>query len=439
MLPTRTHDDIRRFFPALEQSEIVFLDNAGGSQMPGVVADAMNHYLRHRFVQTGADYATSREATATVARAHEFLRVFTNAGPGSAGHRDGARDGTGEAIIGASTSALCRMLADCYAEVLTPGGEIVVCETAHESNLGPWARLERFGHTVRVWRVDPATGEAPLGSLLGLLTPKTRIVAFPQVSNILGEIVDVPGIVRAIRGSCGPADADPNKGGPRIVVDGVAAAPHRAIDAAALGCDYYVYSTYKVFGPHAAAMFARRDALAALTGPNHAFIPKDEHPRKFELGGANHESCAGILALDDYLRDLLGRPRLPDPLNPAHAFDRRVVTDGFAAMESLESVLQDQFMGWLRSQSRLRVVGPARSDASRVCTISFVHESRPSKQIAQAANAAGLGIRYGNFYAVRLCRALGLDLADGVVRVSFAHYNSPREVDRLIAGLHAII
>ena len=108
-------------------------------------------------------------------------------------------------------------------------------------------------------------------------------------------------------------------------------------------------------------------------------------------------------------------------------------------MESIENQLQAQFMSWLTTHPRLRVIGPARADASRVCTISFVHERLSSKAIAQAANAQGLGLRYGNFYAYRLCESLGLSPADGVVRVSLAHYNTPDEVDRLIRTLEQIV
>jgi cysteine desulfurase family protein (TIGR01976 family) len=425
---TLTHAEVRRHFPALHASaphaSTVYLDNAGGSQVPDVVADAMHRYLTSTYVQLGADYDVSRASSATVARAHQFLKVLMNCP--SHGLSQGASHG--EVIIGGSTSTLCRMLADCYADSLAPGSEIIVCDTGHESNIGPWARLAKFGHTIKHWKVDPTTGHASLDDLKALLTTKTRIVAFPQVSNILGDIIDPAPIVKLAHAA-----------GARVIVDGVAYAPHRAIDVAAWGCDFYVYSTYKVFGPHAAVMYASNDALAELTGPNHFFIPRTEWPRKFELGGANHESCAGILALDHYLRDITRTPRLNDLLDPANGFDRAVVTNAFDVMERLETPLQEQFMRWVTAQPQLRVVGPAHAHASRVCTISFVHKSKSSKQIAQAANARGFGLRFGNFYAYRLCQTLGFDTADGVVRVSLAHYNTHDEIDRLIACLQSLI
>jgi selenocysteine lyase/cysteine desulfurase len=327
------------------------------------------------------------------------------------------------------------MLADCYSEILKPGDEIVVCETAHESNVGPWIRLAKFGIVVKTWKIggasmfgeaaESAGGEARLRALRSLLGDRTRIVAFPQVSNILGEIVDVPTITRMA-----------HEVGARVVVDGVAFAPHRVIDVAAWDVDWYVYSMYKVFGPHAAAMYGRADAMAELTGPNHYFIPRGETPRKFELGGANHESCAAICGLETYLTHAAkawgGVPHPPSP--------RAIVERAFHGFEVIENSLQQHFMEWLAKQAGVRIVGPAHAEPSRVCTISFVStRGIASGTIARHCNAKGLGVRYGNFYAYRLCQALGLDPADGVVRVSFAHYNTHEEVDRLIAALAEVI
>ncbi len=422
--PARTNP-FRAFFPALA-SEAVFLDNAGGSQLPGAVIDAMHRYLTTSFVQTGADYAASKAATATVKQAHEYLKTLMGVSHAAS---------TGEVIIGASTSQLCRMLADCYADVLSPGDEVILCETAHESNVGPWMRLAKQGVTIRTWKiggasmfgevVESAGGPSRMKALKDLITSRTKLIAFPQVSNILGEIVDVPAIIKLA-----------HEAGARVVVDGVAYAPHRAIDVSAWDVDWYVYSTYKVFGPHAAAMYGKADAMAELTGPNHYFIPRTEVPRKFELGGANHESCAAIAALETYLTQAAkawgGVPHPPEP--------RAIVERAFHAFEVIENDLQRHFMQWLLAQPNLRVVGPANDHPSRVCTISFVStRGVSSKAIAQHCNAKGLGIRYGNFYAYRLCEALGLNPADGVVRASFAHYNTHEEVDRLIAALAEII
>jgi cysteine desulfurase family protein (TIGR01976 family) len=350
----------------------------------------------------------SRRATATVEAAHAFARTFVNAR-------------RGHAMIGSSSTVLLNMLAACYGQVLAPGSEIILAETGHEANLGPWKRLEKLGMTIRWWRLDPDLMVCPLDALDELLNDNTALVALPHVSNLLGGIVDLPVIVRKVH------DA-----GARVVADGVAYAPHRAIDVDAWDVDWYVYSTYKVYGPHMAVLYGRDDALAELPGPNHFFVPRDDLPYQFEPGGPSHEGCAGLLALGDYLKLLAGA-------DEAAPCDRAVVTRAFAAMEDLERPLIDRLLGYLAAKPGVRVVGPPEPGPARVGTISFVHESKPSREIAAALDRTEIAVRHGHMYAWHLCQALGLDLEDGVLRVSFVHYNTLDEIERLIAALEQIL
>lgn len=398
-------DQIRARFPALDQ-DTLFLENAGGSQVPADVVEAMTAYLSRTYVQLGAPYALSQHCTRIVADAHEDVRVLMNA------------TDVGQVVLGHSSSALFRMLADCYAPIIEPGDEIVVHEAGHEANIGPWLRLEERGARIRWWRVDPETGASSLEALREVLSPRTRLVAVTHVSNLLGEIVDVAAVTAAAHAV-----------GARVVVDGVAYAPHRAIDVAALGVDWYGYSAYKVYGPHVGALFGRTEAFAELVGPNHFFVPRDEVPYKFELGGVAHESCAGLLALRAYLQFLAGR----------EVYDRRTVTEAFAVMEALERPLQARLVAYLEAHPRVRIVGPAHADAGRVATVSFVHAEASSASISHVANERQIGIRFGHMYAHRLCTALGLDPEDGVVRVSCVHYNTPQEIERLIEVIDPVL
>ncbi len=418
---------LRACFPALATSSTVFLDNAGGSQLPVCVIEAMSAYLRSSYAQLGGTYPESLAARRTVDAAHETVKAIVYA------------HGAGEVVLGASTSVLCNMLAQCYADALADDpdrNEIIVSTVGHESDVGPWLRLARRGFRVHPWRLDPATGTQRLEDLVPLLTNRTRVVAFPQVSNILGEIVDVAGVVRAVKGRAGQRA--------RVVVDGVAFAPHRVMDVAAWGCDWYAYSTYKVYGPHLAALFGRTEAMDELTGPNHDFIDRKAHPYKFELGGASHEACAGVAALNDYLRETAQDATQPQGreedteargLAARGAPDRATVVRAFETFTALELPLQARLLEWLNAQPRVRVWGPRHAGPGRVSTVSFTVEGRRSRDIALALNARGLGVRFGHFYSKRLCEELGLDAADGVVRVSLVHYNTPDEVERVIEAV----
>jgi cysteine desulfurase family protein (TIGR01976 family) len=398
---------IRDRFPALA-GDAVFLENAGGSQVPAVVADAIRDYMLSSYVQLGAGYPLSQRSTAVVDEAHEFVRLLMHGGDG-------------EVILGPSTSALLRMLANCYRDNLTAPRAIVVAETGHEANVGPWKSLQRSGIELRWWKMDPATCRCPLEALDGLLDERVALVAFPHVSNLLGDIVDVAAVT-----------AKAHAAGARVVVDGVAYAPHRAMDVTAWNVDWYAYSTYKVYGPHMAALWGRRDALAELRGPNHFFVADDEVPYKFELGGVSHEGCAGILGLRDYLGFLAG-------VGDDSPLDRAAVVRAFSLMTACELPLQSRLLGYLRSRDDVRIIGPEGDGPERVGTISFVHASRSSAEITRAVDRSGIGIRHGHMYAYHLCEAAGLDPEDGVVRVSLVHYNTPQEIERLIEVLDAAL
>jgi len=355
------------------------------------------------YVQLGAGYDLSQRATAVVQEAHDFVRLLM-----------GGQEG--EVILGPSTSALLQMLADSYSRVLEPGREIIVAQTGHEANVGPWVRMERSGMKIRWWQMDPETLTCSLDQLDELLNERTAIVALPHVSNLLGEIVDIS----AISGLA-------HQAGARVVADGVAFAPHRAMDVAGWGVDWYAYSTYKVYGPHMGAMWGSAAAVAELTGPNHFFI--DDVPYQFELGGVCHEGCAGILGLADYLKVVV-------EVNPESELSRAEVEQAFEVMTACERPLISELIDYLESRSDVRIVGPSHDGTDRVGTVSFVHSSKSSREITEFVDASGVAIRHGHMYAYRLCEAAGLDPDDGVVRISLVHYNTLEEIDRLIGVLH---
>jgi len=343
----------------------------------------------------------SQRASELIDESHDFVRLMMN--------------GTdGEVILGPSTSVLLQMLAGCYAKALKPGSEIIVAQTGHEANVGPWKHLDRLGFSLRWWEMDPATFSCQISDLEELLSEQTALVAFPHVSNLLGEIVDVEAITSLVHSA-----------GARVVVDGVAYAPHRAMDVSAWNVDWYAYSTYKVYGPHMAALWGQRDAMAELSGPNHFFVPDDDLPYKFEVGGVNHEGCAGIRGLRDYLAFLAD-------VGDLQALDRAAIERAFDVMTACELPLQARLIEYLRSRTDVRIIGPIDDGLSRVGTISFVHDTKSSAEITEAVNRSGIGIRHGHMYAYHLCEAAGLDPEDGVVRTSLVHYNTMEEIERLI-------
>lgn len=389
---------LRGQFPAL-QSDFAYLENAGGSQVPGVVADAVRDHMLRDYVQLGAGYPASDRATETVAAAHAFADELANA------------PGIGKVVLGGSATVLTTLLADAYSRTIKPGDEVVVAQSNHEANAGSWHRLERVGAVVKSWSVNPQT--FALESLEPLLSDRTKIVAFPHVSNLLGQVEDVASLVKTAK-----------RVGARTVVDGVAYAPHRAIDTKAWGVDWYVWSVYKVYGPHMGAMFGTYEAFDELDGPGHFFFPKNSITSKWELGGASHEACAGLAALRSYLALAAEQEAYQG---------RQTVEDAFSRFDTLESGPANRLVDGLRSKG-CTLIG-SHPEADRVGTVSFVVPSEKPVETVARLQAASVGVRSGHMYALRLARELGLDEIQGIVRASLLHYNTHREVDRLLAAL----
>lgn len=390
-------DFVRAAFPALS-SGFVFLDNAGGSQVLGSVADRVRDYLLSTSVQLGASYAVSQAAGERV----------------SAGVRAAAAlvgtDDPSEIVIGSSTTQLIANLAAAMERGLSPGDEIIVTAVDHQANLGAWKRLARRGVVIRTWPLDPESLRLEARGLVPLLTDRTRLVSFTHVSNLLGSIHDVAALTRIVHDH-----------GARVCVDAVAYAPHRAIDVRAWGVDYYVFSFYKVYGPHLAVLYARRELLDGLDTLNDelAGMPL---PYKLQPGNFSYELAYGLTGITDYLDALGGK---------LGAFD---------AIAAYEEQLSEQLLGFLRARPGVRIHGePAADRARRVPTISFSVDGGSPEAIVRAVDTHGIGIRHGHFYSKGILRALGIEPSEGVIRVSMVHYNTRAELERLIAALDAAI
>lgn len=427
--------DIRSLFPIFGKTGTAILDNAAGSQLPQCVIDAAVDYMTRAYLNTGMQTPESIRVSSTLDRARSTVRTFVNG------------DAIGSVVLGGSSTSSCFLLANAYADAMesTKAGslatgeplpdatramnllhrnQIIVSTAGHEANINPWMKLARRGFDVVLWPTekDSDGNYRPLMSTLRkLLSDRTLLVAMPQVSNILGEVWDMKMYTEAAHSV-----------GARMVVDGVASAPHAAPDVAHIGCDWYLYSTYKVFGPHLGALFGTRKAFGEVTGPNHFFIPRDELPRKFEPGGVNHEGCAMICALWDFVCQVEG---VDTATPPRH----EVFATAFARMLEKERALAGRVLAYLAKHPRVRVVGPTTMDHRRIGLLSFMHQSKKSSDIARAGNAEGLGFRSGHCYAKRLVEELArtypIDPIEGVVRISFMGYNNDAEVDRLLAFL----
>jgi cysteine desulfurase family protein (TIGR01976 family) len=397
---------VRAHFPALSD-EWALLDNAGGSVPLRGVIDRVRDYMTHWQVNLGASYAQSVHASTLVAAGVRAMATLVNA----------PED---EIVLGGSSTLLLRLLAGALSARFAAGDEIVVTDLDHESNIGPWRAIAEKGVVIREWKMDPATAELTLAGLEKVLGPRTKLVAFTQVSNLVGTIQDAAAFVRRIQAA-----------GAMACVDGVAFAPHRRVDVGALGADFYCISLYKLSGPHVGLLHARRDRLRQATSLQHFFAGDDLGAYRLQPGGVNHELTASLPAVLEYYVELGRHLGAPAGAELERAFE---------AITAYEARLAKPLLDFLAQRKGVRLLGLSDADpARRVPTISFTVDGRNSEDVVRALDKAKIATRFGHFYSYRAAEALGLLPSNGVVRVSMVHSNTPAEVARLIAALDETI
>jgi cysteine desulfurase family protein (TIGR01976 family) len=402
-------DFARAQFPAFSEPSLAgfaYFENAGGSYTCGQAIERLDGYYRRTRLQPGYPSAPSRQAAAQLESARARLAAWLDVG-------------ADELHFGPSTSQNTYVIAQALRGLLRPGDEVVVTNQDHEANIGAWRRLEDAGVVVREWRIDPQTAELRTADLEALLGPRTRAVAFTHCSNVVGSINPVAELTRLV-----------HRAGAWAMVDGVAFCPHGLPDVGALGADLYVFSLYKVYGPHLGAMYLSRELNEALPAQGH-FFNAGKAGSRFTPAGPDHAQIAAVNGVMDYL----------DAVADRHGHRGHDAATRSAAVRQLfrerETALLQPLLDYLAGRDDVRLIGSGRA-AGRAPTVAFTVEGRRPAELAAALGARGLGVGAGHFYAYRLVEALGIDTGDGVLRASFLHYTAEEELRRLVEALDAL-
>jgi len=373
---------VRQRFSSL-QSGFVFLDAPGGTQVPDEVGEAIARTLREASGNVGAPYATSRAVEAILTTAKEDAGTLLGCSPD-------------EIVFGANMTSLNFNLTRSAGRDFAPGDEILVTRLDHDGGVAPWVELAADrGLTVQLVeaRDDLTINMDDLERKLG---ERTRVVAFAWASNATGSLADAERICRLARSA-----------GAVSWIDAVHCAAHERIDVQTLGCDILLCSPYKFCGPHLGIAYIRRE-LAETWRPYKA-RPSASAPigRRFETGTHPYELLAGFSATVDYL-DSIG---------------------GMHAIRSYERSLGERFLA--NMPESIELYGPATMDG-RVPTFLFNVEGIGAGEAARRLGERGFGVwSAGNWYCVGLTELL----PEESLRVGFIHYNTPEEVDRLVAEL----
>ena len=395
-------EPIRRDFPILSQQvngkPLVYLDNGASAQKPVAVLDAMDRYYRemHSNVHRGAHTLGDR-ATSAFENARAIVREFLNAGS------------TREIIWTRGTTEAINLVANGLAPRLQPGDEILVSRMEHHANIVPWQMVaERTGARVIPVNIT-ADGELDMASFDQLLGERTRILAIAHASNVLGTINPVADLIAKAKAR-----------GVITLVDGAQAVPHFRPDVQALDCDFYAFSSHKVFGPTGIGVLYGKAALLEEMPPYQGGGEMIERvsfegttwntlPYKFEAGTPAIAEAVGLGAAIEYLNSL----------------DR-------SAMEAAEQALLERADQLVATVPGMEIIGNARH---KVPVMSFKIAGLHPSDIGTLLDQQGIAIRTGHHCAMPLMAFYGVP---GTARASFAFYNTLEEVDKLFAALQKI-
>jgi len=403
---------VRDRFPALARVQdgepCVFADSPGGTQVPRTVIDATVDYLVNHNANEHGTFATSIESDSIILQAHAAAADFL-----------GCADD--EVVFGQNATTHLFAISRAFGRDLNPGDEIVTTTLDHDANMAPWREIaEDTGAVVK--QVDIRTDECTLdlADLDEAITERTRVVAFTLASNAVGTVTPAPAIVRKA-----------HEVGAIAVADAVHVAQHRGLDVGVIGADIVVTSPYKVFGPHIGLLYGKADVLRRLR-PYKVRPASDDLPWAFETGTMDHEGMAGYIASVEYLASV-GR----EFGAPVDGSRRAAVVAGMTAVREHETQLSSAFLDGLASIPRARLYGVPLT-RKRTPTFSVTVEGRHPREIASALGERGIFVWDGNYYALALMERLGLQETGGAVRVGFCHYNTLREVDRVLEDLGSL-
>ncbi|GAB4557453.1 MAG: aminotransferase class V-fold PLP-dependent enzyme [Ruegeria sp.] len=402
-------DFVRAQFPAFAEPSLqgqAFFENAGGSYTCKPVLDRLTRFYTQRKVQPYAPYEASRLAGEEMDEARMRMAALLGVD-------------TDELSFGPSTTQNTYVLAQAFRQWMKPGEAIVVTNQDHEANSGPWRRLAEEGIEIREWQIDPETGALNPADLENLLDDKVRLVCFPHCSNVVAEINPVTEIT-----------AIAHAAGAFVCVDGVSYAPHGFPNVGELGPDIYLFSAYKTYGPHQGCMVIRR-ALGELL-PNQAhYFNGDVLYKRFTPAGPDHAQVAASAGMADYV-DLL----CDHHGGPASGAGERgqFVHD---LIRAHEIALLQPVLDAVKDRNAVRLIGPAKAER-RAPTVALAL-NRNAEEVAAELAQHGVMAGGGDFYAVRPLTAMGVDLGQGVLRVSFTHYTSRDEIDQLLQAFDRVL
>lgn len=393
---------LRRDFPVLDRTiygkPLIYLDNTATSQTPSCVVDTIRDIYFHTKANVHRGVHTmSQEMTAMQEATRERVRQMLNA------------ESTSEIIFTRGTTEAINLVASSMGDSFVDGDEVIVTVMEHHANIVPWQLLSRNKRvTLRVVPMDER-GVLDLEAYRSLFNSHTRMVAVTHVSNVLGTVNPVKEMI-----------AEAHLHGVPVLVDGAQAVAHMAVDVRDLDCDFYVFSSHKMYGPTGVGVLYGKRSLLEMMPPyqgggemiaNVTFEHTTfaELPFKFEAGTPDFVGIAALHTAIDYMQGI-----------------------GIDAIAAHEHDLLQYTTERMADIPGMRIFGTAPGKSA---VISFLIGDAHHYDTGLLLDKLGIAVRTGHHCAQPLMHALGIE---GTVRASFALYNTSEEADTFIAALKRV-
>lgn len=394
---------IREDFPILSRSvygkPLTYLDNAATTQKPLCVLDAMrNEYLNvNANVHRGVHYL-SQQATDLHEAAREAVRRFINA------------PSANEIVFTRGTTESINLVASSFCDAfMQEGDEVIVSVMEHHSNIVPWQmQAAKKGIVIKVVPMDEKGNLIPKQAER-LFTTRTKLVSIAHVSNVLGTVNPVKQITAMAHAHNVP-----------VLIDGAQSAPHFKIDVQDLGCDFFVFSGHKMYGPTGIGVLYGKENLLDRMPPyqgggemieNVTFekTTYEKLPFKFEAGTPDYIATNGLAKAIEYIEQL-----------------------GMDNISAHERMLTEYCMQQMRTIDNIRLFGESEN---KDAVVSFLVGNIHHLDMGTLLDRLGIAVRTGHHCAQPLMQRLGIQ---GTVRASFALYNTKEEIDALVAGIRRV-
>lgn len=414
---------MKKFFPALNKyKNLIFADNAGGSQIPEQVLNSLNNSLINCYSQPLANNKIGKNLITNLDNIDDFVNVLYN-------------NKNGKIIYGGSCTQLIYNLSNSMENYLKVNkGEIILPNFSHESCITPFERIAKKNDLKLHWWNLEVNSENDLenykinyNTLLEKITSTTSLVVLPHVSNILGNILDIKYLITEIKKKNSET---------KVLVDGVAYMPHGLIDVSEYDVDFYVSSFYKFCGLRISTLYIKEDNISYLENINHYFFNTIENiNKKLQLGGVNFECSSSILGLKEYLIEFADFFNYKDSKNSNKElkFDRKLLEFIYSKIFYYEKIFNTLFKKFLTNNENIKVI-ECKNIMEKVPIYSILFKNYDVNNINLILNELGILSNSGSFYCNRLFNYL--NIKNGVLRISLMHYNTFDEVNKIIETLN---